>query len=79
MKTLTLAYITSLIESEEYFTSGTLTICALKLKNGAQVTGESNCIDPDNYSAEIGKSIARDQAVDKIWQLEGYAVKTRGA
>ena len=56
---------------------GTLTIIVLELANGFTVTGESACADPANYDAEIGRKIARDNAVNKIWALEGYLLKER--
>jgi hypothetical protein len=55
----------------------TLTICILTLKNGFTVTGESACASPENFDAELGKKIARSNAVDKIWALEGYLLKQR--
>lgn len=54
-----------------------LTICALKLVNGFTVTGESACASPENFDAEIGHKIARDNAKQKIWPLEGYLLKSR--
>ena len=52
-----------------------LTFCVLVLKNGFTVTGESACASPDNFDAELGRNIARDNAINKIWQLEGYLLK----
>lgn len=52
-----------------------LTICVLVLRNGFTVTGESACASPENFDAEIGRKIARDNAVQKIWPLEGYLLK----
>lgn len=54
-----------------------LTICVLVLKNGFTVTGESACASPDNYSQEIGNRIARDNARQKIWPLEGYLLRQK--
>lgn len=54
-----------------------LTFCVLVLKNGFTVTGESACASPENFDAEIGRKIARDNAVQKIWALEGYLLKQR--
>lgn len=53
-----------------------LTICILVLKNGYIVTGESACASPENYDAEIGRKIARDNARNKIWALEGYLLRS---
>ena len=54
-----------------------LTVCCLTLKNGFTVTGESACASPENFNAEIGQKIARENARNKIWALEGYLLKQR--
>lgn len=54
-----------------------LTFCVLSLKNGFTVTGESACASPENFDAEIGRKIARANAVNKIWPLMGYELKER--
>ena len=52
-----------------------LTFCVLVLRNGFTVTGESACASPENFDAEIGRKIARQNAVQKIWPIMGYALK----
>lgn len=54
-----------------------LTFCVLVLQNGFTATGESACASPENFDAEIGRKIARANAVQKIWPLEGYLLKQR--
>lgn len=54
---------------------GLLTFCVLILRNGFTVTGESACASPENFDEEIGRKIARQNAVQKIWLLEGYLLK----
>lgn len=54
-----------------------LTLCVLVLKNGFTVIGESACASAENFDAELGRKIARQKAIDKIWMLEGYALKQR--
>lgn len=54
-----------------------LTVCVLVLKNGFTVTGESACASPENFDAELGRKIARQNAVAKIWPLMGYELKQR--
>lgn len=56
---------------------GLLTFCVLVLKNGFTVTGESACASPENFNEEIGRKIARDNARNKIWLLEGYLLRQR--
>jgi hypothetical protein len=53
-----------------------LTFCVLVLRNGFTVTGESACASPENFDAEIGRKIARQNAVQKIWPLMGYALRS---
>ena len=54
-----------------------LTFCVIELRNGFTVTGESACASPENFDAEIGRKIARQNAVDKIWPLMGYELKSK--
>lgn len=56
---------------------GLLTFCVLTLRNGFTVTGESACASPENFNAEIGQKIARQNAVAKIWPLMGYELRSR--
>lgn len=75
---VTLYYINNVIAGEEYHVfNGVLTVCCLTLINGFTVTGESACVSPENFDAELGRQIARDNARDKIWQLEGYLLRQR--
>lgn len=54
-----------------------LTFCVLVLKNGFTVTGESACASPENFDPELGRKIARQNAVAKVWPLMGYELKCR--
>lgn len=54
-----------------------LTFCVLVLRNGFTVTGESACAIPENFDAEIGRKIARENAVNKIWPLLGYELRSK--
>ncbi len=56
---------------------GLLTFCVLVLRNGFTVTGESACASPENFDAEIGRRIARENAVQKIWPLMGYELRSK--
>jgi hypothetical protein len=91
---VTLADIEAVIRSENYFTArdgcegagapysdelSLLTFCVLVLENGFTVTGESACVSPENFDAEIGRKIARQKAIDKMWPLLGYELKCRPA
>lgn len=54
-----------------------LTFCVLVLRNGFTVTGESACASPENFDADLGRKIARQNAVAKMWPLMGYALRER--
>jgi hypothetical protein len=55
---------------------GLLTLCVLSLRNGFTVTGESACAHPETFDADIGRKLARENAVAKVWPLMGYELKT---
>lgn len=65
------------VVSEAYyvFPGTTLTICCLTLRNGFNVIGESASASPENFDEQIGRQIAKDNARQKIWALEGYLLK----
>jgi len=67
----------TIVKSEFFKLTDVLTICVLTLKNGFTVTGESACASPENYDKEIGEKIARENAREKIWVLEGYLLKEK--
>jgi hypothetical protein len=80
--------INSVISAEYYFTAeeatrgspqlpqlGLLTICVLVLRNGFTVLGKSACASPENFDRDLGNKIARQDAVNQIWALEGYLLK----
>ena len=54
-----------------------LTFCVLVLRNGFTVTGESACASPENFDAELGRKIARQNAMQKIWPLMGYELRSQ--
>lgn len=74
---LTPNHIDSVIAAIDYWQpeGTTLTVCAITLKNGTCVIGESACVSPENFSVEIGRDIAFRNAREKIWCLEGYLLK----
>lgn len=75
---LTPADIDAAIKAEEYAVfSGVLTVCVLTLQNGFMIVGESACASPENFNAELGAKIARDNARNKIWAFEGYALRNK--
>lgn len=76
---LTPAAIDAAIVGQDFhvFPGTTLTVCCLLLRNGFTVTGESAAASPENFDEEIGRKIARENARQKIWALEGYLLRER--
>ncbi|MBK1613371.1 hypothetical protein CKO44_07795 [Rubrivivax gelatinosus] len=54
-----------------------LTFCVIVMRNGFTVTGESACASPENFRPEIGRKLAREKAIDKVWSLLGYGLRER--
>jgi Phage protein (N4 Gp49/phage Sf6 gene 66) family len=71
--------IDALIEIEQYyvFPGTTTTVCALTVHNGYVVIGHSAAASPDNFDLEIGRKIAREDARDQLWALEGYLLREK--
>lgn len=76
---LTPELIDETIIAEQYhrFLGTTLIVCALTLRNGFTVVGESAAASPENFDRSIGERIAREKAREKIWQLEGYLLRQK--
>ncbi len=62
---------------EDFSVLSVLTFCVLQLQNGFLVTGKSAPASPDNFDAELGRKIARQDAVNQMWALMGYELKQR--
>ena len=73
------ADIDDVIVGENYyvFPNTTFTVCLLTLMNGFNVSGESAAASLENFDVEIGRKIAKDNARNKIWSLEGYLLKQK--
>ena len=79
---ITPEHIDSVIVSEQYHVfegapgeGPRFTACLLTLRNGYQVLGESSCVDHRNFDEQVGRDIAKRNARDKIWSLEGYLLR----
>lgn len=54
---------------------GKVTVVIVKLENGFTFVEGTGCVDPENYSEEIGKEICLERIRNKIWMLEGYKLQ----
>lgn len=79
MNKITIEHINSKVVNEYYHVvpESTLTFCVLTLENGFTVSGESACADPANFNKELGEQLAKEQAINKVWMLEGYLLKQK--
>jgi hypothetical protein len=66
------------IQDESYLRLGAkTTVCILTLQNGFEVVGSSACVDPANFDYATGKRLAREDAMRKVWTLEGYLLQDK--
>jgi hypothetical protein len=76
-------YIDALMELVTYAVHvipGTTTTLATALLNGFSLaTGQTACVDKENFNAKLGAKYAikaaKLLAKDKLWELEGYCLK----
>ena len=54
-----------------------LTFCILVLKNGFTVVGKSAVASRENFDSQIGRNVARADAINQMWPLMGYELKER--
>ncbi len=55
--------------------NGRTTVCQLTLRNGFTVEGISAAVSIENFDAEIGNKVARQNAVGKVWELLGFRLR----
>ncbi len=55
-----------------------ITVCTITLRNGTKVLGYNyGAIDPARQDWQQGRQAAYDMAREKVWELEGYALRER--
>lgn len=52
------------------------TVVRCVLRNGFEIVESSSCVDPKNYSEEMGRDICMRKIKDKIWELLGFLLQT---
>jgi len=50
-------------------------IVSYRLPCGFSIIGRGVCVDPANFDIEIGRKVARDDAANKLWEIEGYRLQ----
>jgi hypothetical protein len=62
---------------EEYAALDMVTICTLTLNNGTKIFGiNEGPVSPENFNATLGKTYARAKAIEQIWPLLGYELRS---
>jgi hypothetical protein len=55
-----------------------LTFCVLIMRNGHRIVGvNEGPVSAENFDAELGRKLARKKAIDQIWPLIGYELRSR--
>lgn len=54
-----------------------VTYVCVRMKNGFTLRESTTCVDPNNYSEEVGKQICLEKIEDKIWSYLGYELQTK--
>ena len=49
-----------------------VTLCFLQLRNGFVVIGKSACVVAANFNEDIGRQLAREDAVKQVWPFLGF-------
>ncbi len=52
------------------------TVVMVTLANGFVIVEGSSCVDPANYSEELGVNICMGRIKDKIWEMLGFLLQT---
>lgn len=75
---VTLDQVEAIVVHEDYTVhSGVFIVATLELRNGFHVVGTSAAASPENFNEELGRKIARDNALKQVWMLEGYLLRQR--
>lgn len=80
MNTVTQNEVRAILDNSEFewqFHFGKTLIGVCKLPNGFVLVESSSCVDPANYSEEIGKAIIMTRFENKVWELEGYVLQKK--
>lgn len=69
-------WIENQVLTEEYLIrGGRFMVCIIYTKGGYYVTGESAPINPAEFTEELGRKYSREEAIEKIWKIEGIIAR----
>lgn len=74
---VTLERVKAVIDKAHYWQvpGTTITVCALVCRNGFTVMGQSGCPTKAQFNSELGRMIARDNAMVELRKHECYALR----
>lgn len=49
-----------------------VTLCFLELRNGFVIIGKSACVNAANFNEDIGRQLAREDALRQVWPYLGF-------
>ena len=64
-------------ETQEHIFWDRELVVSYKLKNGFIISGRGACVDPANFNIDIGRQVAREDAENQLWKLEGYLLQQK--
>lgn len=68
----------AMVSAQYWRPPGTLlTVCALTMRNGFTVIGESGAVSADGFDVQIGQSFALENARAQVGVFLGFALKDR--
>lgn len=68
------------LDKEERKRLSHVTICTIYLRNNTVVVGVNHgAIDPEQYDSKLAAEMAHKQALDKVYELLGYELRTQVA
>ncbi len=57
---------------------GLITICVLITRNGVRLVGvNEGPVSIQNFDADMGRRMARQKAIDQLWPMLGYELRTK--
>lgn len=64
-------------ETQEHIFWNKELVVSYRLPCGFTILGRAACVDPSNFNLNLGRDIARENAIDQLWQLQGYRLQLK--
>lgn len=62
-------------EYQEFVVWNKEMLISYKLENGFTICGRSAKVDPKGWDIEVGRDLCREDAINQLWELEGYRLQ----